>query len=188
MSQRCTLGTDIDAASNALITGGIIAYPTEGVFGLGCDPNNDAAIESLLALKKRDADRGLILIAANINQLSRYLTPLSKETLDKLEQTWPGPVTWILPCNTSVSDLVSGGRDTIAARVTAHESASQLCKTFNSALISTSANLSGEPAYVDAIAVQSAFGNQLAYVLNLPVGTLQGPTPIYDGLTGNKLR
>jgi len=182
------MGTDINAASRALSNGGIIAYPTEGVFGLGCDPLNETAITSLLTLKKRDADRGLILIAANIDQLSPYLEPLSNEVRDKLEQSWPGPVTWILPCNSDVPDLVSGGRNTIAARVSAHECVVQLCNRFNSALISTSANLSGEPAFVDANTVQSAFGNQLSYVLDLPIGSLKGPTPIYDGLTGRKLR
>jgi len=182
------MGTDINAASQALVNGGVIAYPTEGVFGLGCNPNNETAIKSLLTLKQRDADRGLILIAANIDQLSPYIAPLSNAVRDKLEQSWPGPVTWILPCNDKVSDLVSGGRNTIAARVTAHESVVRLCQSFDSALISTSANLSGEPACVDANTVQSMFGNQLSYVLDLPIGTLQGPTPIYDGLTGRKLR
>ncbi len=165
-----------------------MAYPTEGVFGLGCDPNNDAAIHALLELKNRSIDRGFILIAANQPQLQPYIGNLSDDVAAKLKNTWPGPVTWILPCSENASSAITGGNPTIATRVTDHVIAAALCDACNSAIISTSANISGEPACTNAKAVVSVFGSMLAYILDHPVGNLAGPTPIFDGLTGNQLR
>ncbi len=165
-----------------------MAYPTEGVFGLGCDPTNDAAIHALLELKNRRIDRGFILIAANQSQLQPYIGSLSNEVAAKLQNSWPGPITWILPCSDIASSAVTGGNPTIATRVTDHPIAAALCDACNSAIISTSANISGEPACTEAGAVASLFGSKLSYILDYPVGNLEGPTPIFDGLTGNQLR
>lgn len=168
--------------------GGIVAYPTEGVFGLGCNPANLQAVKLLLSLKQREADKGLILIAANREQLSPYISTLSKSIEQKLTATWPGPVTWILPCNDGTSDLLTGDRPTIAARVTSHPHAAELCLQCGHALISTSANVSGHPACTTATEVEKIFQTGINYVLQLPVGDLNGPTPIFDGITGEQLR
>lgn len=182
------IGTDITAAGNELKAGGVIAYPTEGVFGLGCDPNNEQAIDNLLSLKNRDIAKGFILIAATRQQLSPFVGGLNAAIEKKLEQTWPGPVTWILPCSADTPDSVTGGKATIAARVTDHKIASALCNECNTAIISTSANISGSPACTLATEVYEQFGDKLSYILDYQVGTLEGPTPIFDGLTGDQLR
>lgn len=182
------IGRDISAACQHLKAGGIIAYPTEGVFGLGCDPNNERAIESLLNIKHRDIAKGFILIASDQSQLSPFIAQLSTDIETKLHNSWPGPVTWILPCSSTAPDGVTGGKPTIATRVTAHKIASSLCAEYQSAIISTSANISGEPACTTAQQVDEIFSHRIDYILDHEVGTLKGPTPIFDGLTGDQLR
>lgn len=182
------IGRDINAACNAIAAGGVIAYPTEGVFGLGCDPLNEDAIANLLALKGRDADKGFILLAANRSQLQPFIATPDERLQLKLEQSWPGPVTWILPCSDTAPASVTGNKSNIATRVTDHQIARELCFSANTAVISTSANLSGQPACTTAAQVQSVFGDKLSYILDYEVGNLKGPTPIFDGLTGDQLR
>jgi len=179
---------DITAACKSLEAGGVIAYPTEGVFGLGCDPANEHAIEKLLLLKNRDIAKGFILIASSREQLSPFIGELSTAIENKLDKSWPGPVTWILPCSKQAPASITGGKATIATRVTNHKIASALCNEFSSAIISTSANISGNPACTSAQEVSDIFGSKLSYILDHKVGDLQGPTPIFDGLTGDQLR
>ena len=176
------------AAAAAIKNGDIVAYPTEGVFGLGCDPANIEAVTQLVALKKRDADKGLILIASNREQLTPYIGTLTAAIEQKLADTWPGPVTWILPCRENTPSLLSGGRPTIATRITSHPPAALLCEQCDHALVSTSANQSGQPACTSAQQVESLFGEKVSYTLRLPVGDLTGPTPIFDGVSGKQLR
>lgn len=176
------------AAVAAIKNGDIVAYPTEGVFGLGCDPANTDAVTRLLALKQRDADKGLILIASDREQLTPYIGTLTDAIEQKLANTWPGPVTWILPCREDTPSLLSGGRTTIATRITSHPPAVLLCEQCGHALVSTSANQSGQPACTSAQQVEALFGDKVSYTLRQPVGDLTGPTPIFDGITGKQLR
>lgn len=182
------VGSDLNAARDALVAGDIVAYPTEGVFGLGCDPGNLTAIENLLNLKKRNVGQGFILIAAEFDQLQPFIGTLTADIKKKLDESWPGPVTWILPANDSAPALITGGKPTIATRVTDHPIACALCRQCNSAIISTSANISGQAACLTADAVAELFADQPGYILDHEIGNLQGPTPIYDGLTGQQLR
>ncbi len=185
---NANIGVDISAACRHIAAGGVIAYPTEGVFGLGCNPDNDAAIDKLLHLKGRDIEKGFILIASHRKQLSPFIGSLSEEIKSKLDDAWPGPVTWILPCSENAPVVLTGGKPTIATRVTDHKTASALCEECNSAIISTSANLSGQLACTTADQVAEIFSDQLDYILDYPVGDLKGPTPIFDALTGTQLR
>lgn len=139
-------------------------------------------------MKQRDADKGLILIASNRQQLEPYVAVLSDAIEQKLADTWPGPVTWILPCRETTPALLSGGRTTIAARITSHPPAALLCEQCGHALVSTSANQSGQPACTTAAQVEKLFSDKISYVLNQPVGNLSGPTPIFDGISGKQLR
>ena len=180
-------GTNLSAAAVAIAAGDIIAYPTEGVFGLGCNPTNEQAIAKLIDLKGRASDKGLIIIAASRQQLAPFTTTVSEAIEQQLQASWPGPVTWILPAAKAVPALVTGGRSTIAARVTAHRVAAELCEACGHALISTSANRSGQPPCVNADQVAATF-NTLGYLVDMPVGDLSGPTPIFDGVSGKQLR
>ena len=175
-------------AARALRAGGVVAYPTEAGWGLGCDPWDEAAVGRLLALKGRPAAQGLILIAAEPGQLTPFLAPLPPERAGEIHASWPGPVTWVLPAAVEVPAWLTGGRDTIAVRVTAHPAAALLCELAGGAIVSTSANRSaGRPAR-SAAAVRRIFGERIDAILPGPVGDLERPTPIRDGRTGAYLR
>ena len=175
-------------ASSAVKHGGVIAYPTEAVYGLGCDPNNPAAINRLLAIKQRSVDLGLILIAADFEQLEGFIAPISENDLSRLMQNWPGPQTWVIPAAAGIAGSLTGEYSTIAVRVTAHPIARALCEQCGHALVSTSANVSGSEPARDAATVRRTLGDQLDYILGGEVGDLDGPTPIRDLLTGKVLR
>jgi len=178
----------MNTAAAAIRAGGLVAYPTEGVWGLGCDPADEDALRRLIALKGRDAGKGLILLAADIGQLSPWIAPLDAATQARLDATWPGPVTWIVRAAERCPALLTGGRDTIAVRVTAHPPARELALAAATALVSTSANPGGEPPLADAAAVRERFGNELAAVVDGPLGGLAGPTEIRDAATGDVIR
>ena len=182
------LESSLAVAATCIRAGGIIAYPTEAVFGLGCDPGNLQAVKRLLAMKQRDADKGLILIAAEPAQLAPYLARLTLELEHRLHSAWPGPVTWVVPAHESVSPLLRGAHATLAVRVTAHPVAAALCRRTDSALISTSANLAGQQPARNAAEVRAVFATALDYVLDAPVGAADRPTVIRDLLTARVLR
>jgi len=176
------------AAVATLRAGGIVAYPTEGVWGLGCDPANEDAVRRLPRLKQRPIEKGLILLAADEEQLAPWIAPLDTALAKRLRATWPGPVTWIVPCRNDCPAWLTGDRDTLAVRVTAHPPARALCAAVGMALTSTSANPSGSMPLTTSAAVREAFGPALAAVLDGPLGELNGPTEIRDARTGHILR
>ncbi|WP_354622925.1 Sua5/YciO/YrdC/YwlC family protein [Psychromonas sp. MME2] len=179
-------------ALHVLKTEGIIAYPTEAVFGLGCDPDSDAAIEKILTLKDRPAHKGLILIAANIDQLTKYadFSALNEQQLQQIKASWPGPVTWVVPAQKSLSKLITGDFDSVAVRVSAHPVVQDLCLQFSKPIISTSANLSGCEPCIDSEQVKLMFSNAplLSAVIDAPVSGLSSPSKIFDALTGKQFR
>lgn len=140
-------------ANIALQQGGIIAYPTEAVYGYGCDPSNEDAVLSLLTLKNRPWQKGLILIAANLDQIAPLLAPLSQQQQQQLEASWPGPVTWLIPDEKQlVPRWVKGDHPSVAVRVTAHPTARRLCERWGGPIVSTSANRSGEaPCFTELV-------------------------------------
>ncbi|WP_287604700.1 L-threonylcarbamoyladenylate synthase [Thiothrix sp.] len=177
-----------EACIQAVQRGGIIAYPTEAVYGLGCDPAQLAAVQRVLTLKQRPAHKGLILIAADFDQLAPYLLPLDSVTHARVMATWPGAVTWILPAQPHVSPLIRGEHDTLAVRVSAHPTCRALCLRLGHPLISTSANLSTLPPARDAQAVVAQFGTLLDGIVDAPVGGQAQPTEIRQGATGEVVR
>lgn len=187
-TDRTPTGQDLSAAVEALRDGGIVAYPTEGVFGLGCDALDGEAVRRLIALKGRATEKGLIVIAASLLQLEPLLRPLKRSERDQLEAGWPGPLTWIVPAAEDAPDWLTGGRPTLAVRVPGHALARELCQRFRGPVVSTSANRSGEPACRDARCVAETFPEGLDYIIDEPVGGLEGPTEIRDLSTGTILR
>lgn len=139
---------DIANSLAALRNGGVIAYPTEGVWGLGCDPRDEVAVLRLLALKQRDVAKGLILIASDEAQLAPFidLASLAEAQLAEVRTSWPGPNTWIVPASKDAPRWITGAHDGIAVRVTAHPLVRALCDGFGGALVSTSANIASEPS------------------------------------------
>jgi len=183
----------LQLALDALHHGGLIAYPTEGVWGLGCDPEDPDAVLALLQLKQRPVEKGLILVAANVDQLEPYLQGMSKAQRDTLEKSWPGPNTWLVPANKQVPLWISGGQPTVALRVSAHPVIVALCTQFGGAIVSTSANPAGKKPARTLFSVQRYFGNsrlQGAHVTVVPgsLGDSGKPTTIRDLVTGKIVR
>ena len=178
----------INEAVHVLQQGGVIAYPTEAVYGLGCDPGNHQAVQKLLDLKQRDRDKGLILIAAEFEQLLPFLDEIDDSLKEQVLATWPGPVTWLWPAKSGVSTWLRGEHATIAIRVTDHPLAAELCRAFGGALVSTSANVSGNQPARNAEQVWAQFKDQLDFVLEGEVGGLAKPSQIRDVLSGKNFR
>ena len=179
---------DTATAVSRLRAGEVIAYPTEAVYGLGCDPTNESAVRKLLLLKDRHESAGLVLIASDFSQLKPWISDVEDHLIEKAMQTWPGPVTWLFPRAAKVADFVAGQHSTIAVRITAHQPSRDLCKAFGSALISTSANpTSAEPAR-SAEQVQKYFGSRLAGIVAGQLGSGGKPSEIRDLVSGNIIR
>ncbi|WP_347262392.1 Sua5/YciO/YrdC/YwlC family protein [Rudaea sp.] len=193
MSQR-SLRTDEDdrlyEAVSALKGGGVIAYPTEAVFGLGCDPRDEAAVARVFELKQRPPAQGVLLIGCDFAQVETYidLARVPAEALARARASWPGPHTWVFPRSAATPEWLARGHAGIALRVTAHPLAAALCRAFGGALVSTSANRHGEPPARSAADVQAAFGAEVAYILAGETGGLARPTPIRDAVTGEEIR
>jgi L-threonylcarbamoyladenylate synthase len=171
-------------AAEILKQGGLVAYATEYCFGLGCDPRNEQAVTRLLHLKRRPQKKGLILIAADVDQLAHYVTDIPPRVM----ATWPGPHTWLLEPRPHVPRWIAGANPRLAVRVTAHTQAAALCRAAGMAIVSTSANRGGQQPARSAREVLRRFGGDVDYVLTGRVGKLRAPTPIRDALTDESIR
>lgn len=181
-------GTPVENLSTiltALTDEKVIAYPTEGVFGVGCDPDSSEAVKNLLAVKERAVEKGLILIAASYEQLIPYIdeSQLSEEQIANVKSTWPGPVTWIMPAGEKATPWVTGQFDSIAVRVSDHPLVQMLCQAFGKPITSTSANLSGLPPCMTAQEVEDQLGDRLGAIVYGETGGRDKPTEIRDART-----
>ncbi len=173
----------------ALHQGGVIAYPTEAVWGLGCDPFNADAVAQLLAMKRRPESKGLVLVAASIAQVEPLLRGLTAEQRAQLEASWPGPYTWVIPDPHNLIPVwIRGDSQSVAVRVSAHPVVKSLCEAFGGLLVSTSANPSSHQPAKDALRVRTYFGDQLAAVVPGALGDQAQPTQIRDLISGRIFR
>ncbi|MES9873424.1 MAG: L-threonylcarbamoyladenylate synthase [Candidatus Sedimenticola sp. 6PFRAG7] len=168
--------------------GGLLAYPTEAVFGLGCDPLDPYAVRRILRLKQRPVEKGLILIAADFDQLRPFVQTLDDGTMQQVFESWPGPHTWLLPAADGLPYWLKGEHKTLAVRVTAHPVAAALCRACGSPLVSTSANLAGHPPARTALDVQRSLGGGIDMLIHSPVGRQTQPSTITDAVTGRTIR
>lgn len=175
-------------ALKALLHSGVVACPTEAVWGLSCDPYNERAVDRLLALKNRPPSKGLILVAASQHQFDFLLSDVSSQASDTLAASWPGPVTWVVPHHGRVPPWVSGGHDTVAVRVSNHPVVSALCMAWGGPLVSTSANPAGARPAREAFQVRRYFGDLLDCLLPGSVGNSERTTIIRNLMTGQILR
>ena len=167
--------------------GGLIAYPTESCYGLGCDPDNRSAVQRLLRLKQRPQHKGLILIAASYRQVARYLHPLTPAQQQQLKTAGAQAITYLMPALHSAPRWLRGGHDTLAVRLTAHRQAALLCRGVDSALVSTSANRSGQRPARTYAQCQRLFGRKV-WVLPGHVGKRRNPSTIITWADGKIVR
>ncbi len=167
----------------------VIAYPTEAVFGVGCDPDSEVAVTRLLTLKQRPVEKGLILIAASFEQLKPYIddSMLTLAQRETIFAAWPGPVTFVFPALPTTPRWLTGRFDSLAVRVTDHPLVIELCNRFGKPLVSTSANLTGLPPCRTSEEVLAQFGDDFPVVIGETGGRLN-PSEIRDALTGERFR
>lgn len=173
-------------AAEVLYSGGVIAYPTEGVYGLGCLPDDAIAVERVLRLKKRAANKGLILIAAEAAQLDGWIDLPAGRSLPEPDPAHP--ITWIVSPGPFVHPLLCGENIGIAVRLTTHTIARSLCNAVDSPLVSTSANLSGGTTARNRYVLRRQFMRRVDYVVPGDCGPVDGPSEIREFLTGEVLR
>jgi L-threonylcarbamoyladenylate synthase len=181
----------VDTAVATLKQGGVLAYPTEAVWGLGCDPFNQQAVLKLLALKKRPIAKGLILIAASVEQVEPYLQLLTTLERERVVETWQNssqPTTWVVPVSPDFPEWIRGEHLSVAIRVSAHPPVQALCSAFGGAVISTSANISGQATAQNPEQIVSVFSDGVDYILPASLGGQKNPSQIRDARTGAVLR
>ena len=178
----------LQSAVNVLYRGGVIALPTEAVWGLSCNPDNELAVARLLELKGRSLAKGLILVAASQSQFGSLLARLPAEQSNKLSASWPGPATWLLPHRGLVPPWIHGEHDTVAVRVSDHPVVRALCQAWGGPLVSTSANPAGCRPAQELFQVKRYFGDKLDYLLPGAIGGDARPTAIRNLASGKIIR
>lgn len=176
----------VEDAHILLRQGGVIAYPTEAVYGLGCDAFNQTAVETVRTLKGRAGNKSMITLIADWPQLFPLIAPISEKQLEKIRKTWPGFVTWVFPSPASLPTWLASEQNTIAIRMTAHPIAAAL--SAHMPIISTSANLSGQAPCLDEAQLRQQIPQGIDAIVNGPLGSTTTPSPIFDIQTGQQLR
>jgi len=175
-------------AAQQIKLGGVIAYPTEAVYGLGCHPEAEQAIQRILKIKRRPWQKGLILVASSVKQVMPYLSDEGSALIGCFDEQHQHPVTWLLPAKTDVSRLLRGEHDKIAVRISSNPFIQTLCNLANSALVSTSANRVGLPEMRKVEEVRCKMGAQLDMIIAGPMGGHTRPSSIIDAQTREVIR
>jgi L-threonylcarbamoyladenylate synthase len=179
-----------EALINGFNTGQLIAYPTEAVYGLGCDPLHEKAVDCLLQLKRRPWQKGMIIVADNVAQIEKWVdfSILDTTQQERVFSTWPGPVTWLLPKTQYVPRWISGESDYVAIRLSAHPEVKRLCRLFESPVVSTSANKSGEDPIKDPQKINTIFENKSILIASGSLGRQTKPSEIRHSISGQVIR
>lgn len=175
-------------AARVLRAGGVITHATEGVWGLACDPWNRRAVEQLLSIKRRDMARGLILIGAQPEDLAVFVARGADVAWARAVRSWPAPLTWLLPAALETPAWLTGAHDTIALRQTAHVDSAALCRVFDGALVSTSANVSGRPPVRSPWQARSRLGPGVDFIAGGVPDQPGHSSTIRDARSGHTLR
>ncbi|MGK0500473.1 MAG: L-threonylcarbamoyladenylate synthase [Oceanicoccus sp.] len=176
------------AAVQQLNHGSVIAYPTEAVWGFGCDPNNRQAVARLLRLKQRPVSKGLILVAASVEQFQPYICHLDPHLQQKFSRPTERPTTWLLSANDAVPTWINGDFTDVALRVSTHQQTAALCRAFGGPIVSTSANVAGGSPALWPWQLQGHLGRGLDYILSGQLGVASKPSEIRDLISDKVIR
>ena len=157
---------EIEKAAEILRAGGLVAFPTETVYGLGADASNPAAVKKIFAAKGRPADHPVIVHIADMSELKHWAAEVPRAAWLLAEKFWPGPLTMVLKRSLHVNDLISGGQNSIGLRVPGHPVAQQLLKAFGGGIAAPSANKFGRLSPTSAEHVREELGNAVEMVLD----------------------
>lgn len=186
-----------------LQAGNLLAYPTEAVWGIGCDPFNKTAAKQILTIKHRPIEKGMIVVTGNIANIQPFLQPLAQNLVDTITASWQSnaqqATTWLLPIpndlKNTIPSWITGGRDSLAIRVISHPVIAKLCNTIAAQdprnpfgfLISTSCNPSGLSPAIDFASAYQYFGDTIGYLRGETLGFIR-PSQIFDALTQQQVR
>jgi len=170
----------IAIAAQLLQKGGVIAYPTETVYGIGCSAFNAEAVNRIYRLKNRDPSKALILIAADIIQISELVETIPEQAEKLIESFWPGPLTLVFKASSRLQEFAFRKSKTIAVRIPDCAICLALLKSCGFPLVSTSANLSGEPEATTAKEVADTFGDQLDMIIDGGRTPSRAPSTVVD--------
>ena len=162
---RIELTHIIKDAVEILKTGGIVVYPTETVYGIGCDPFNREAYERVQHLKRRKNAKQLLLLACSLSQIEYFAGELADVPLRLANVFWPGPLTMVIKPSKDLPDYLFGKSEGVAFRVTSHPLAALLTREFGCPITSTSANLTGKPSVVTYEEALKTFGESADIVI-----------------------
>ncbi|MDO4700626.1 MAG: Sua5/YciO/YrdC/YwlC family protein [Moraxella sp.] len=198
-----TVINDPELAKHWLKMGKLLAYPTESVWGIGCDAFNEQAVHRLLTLKNRPIEKGLIVLTADIRLIQPFLMNVVSTRRDEIVAGWKNTqtqaTTWLFPLPnnlpTPIPRWITGGHDNLAIRVITHPLIAHICRTLVSDdnpygfLVSTSCNPHGKPPATTLTQVQSYFGNHddVVFVQGDTLGLVL-PSQIRDAQTGHIIR
>ncbi len=180
---------ELRRAAETVQAGGVIAYPTETVWGFGCDPDNAGAVNQLLALKLRPVEKGLILVAASPQQFAPYLEGLDDKLINKFSRPTLSPTTWLVPDNGRAKACVRGDFDSVALRVSTSTLVIELCNLVGGPIVSTSANRAGQPTCERAEQIRHEFGDEgLDFILPGQLNANAKPSEIRDLISDKVIR
>jgi len=176
-----------DAAA-VIRAGGVVAMPTDTLYGLAADPFSSSAVARVFAVKGRSAGRAIALVAADVEQVAAQIGALPDLARTLAAAYWPGPLTLLLPRPASIPSALAGGGDEVGVRVPAHAVTRALCRACARVLTATSANISGEPDSGDPDHVALALADADVDLL-LDAGTTPGgPPSTVVAVTGDTVR
>lgn len=180
----------ITKAAEIIKAGGLVICPSEGVYGISCSVFNETAVKKVIAAKERDVSKGLIIVDSSLSSLSKYIDDnrIDATSRNLITSMWPGPHTFVLPMNDDFHSIALKDNHTVAVRITLFETLAKLCIECECPLISTSANISGQPATCDVSLLDKKLLERVDLVLDLPCGGQNEPTSIYDTLTHTLVR
>ncbi len=178
----------IHDAASIIRQGGVVAYPTESCYGLGCDLGNSWAVRRILHIKRRNKEQGLIVVADHLARVMRYVEFIPVATRQEILASWPGPHTWLLPARKSVSNWIVGNHASIAIRISRHHGVRMLCRSAGMAIISTSANRARRKALRTAESVHLELGGDVDCIVEGEIGADTTPSVIRDAISGAIIR
>ncbi len=178
---------EINKAVEVISQGGVIAYPTEAVYGLGCSAYARGAVDKILLIKSRRKQKGLILVGYQIEDFQDWVDVEFVKNSIEITSSWPGPVTWIVPANRNVPDWITGGNPGVAIRISSHPVVRNLTQKAG-ILVSTSANPASRRPARTSLQVYNYFGKSIDYIIPGYTDTNTNPSEIRDALTGKILR
>ena len=166
MSNQLSIETQIKRAVEILKKGGIVAYPTDTVYGIGADPFNEAAVERIFAVKKRSKDLALPILLADKSDISRVAVNIPEIAWKLAECFFPGQLTMVLQKSPQIPMIVCAGGNTIAIRVPDYPMTVALIRGLGNPIIGTSANISGKPNPTTAEEVYQQLGDEVDFIID----------------------